>query len=181
MILSIVLVLLTKDIARVLFFILWNQALVSFMVIFSDLSVDGILSCKVIAAFVITMLVLFMVINNIILYIKNNAATQISHFKINIAIFLFIIFSASFIVPPGFVIISSMFEFMDFDFYFLTIIVNSLLLILVALKISMSFFRIYESENQEGSIDRNLSEKSLQLILTPLVVILIMIVTSFLI
>ncbi len=191
MIVSLVLIFLLKDITKIFFLILYNQFSLYFLMIFIDYSYLGQGIAKIIATFTIFSCLLFMIFNNIVIYMqklnKKDLTNAFSNFKINILILIFCFLNLGSLLPPSapniinFLLLN---QELNHNTTNLVVIINSLILLMVGLKISFSAFKSEEMTKNTGESNDKEAKKidfSSSLTLTPLAISVIIFILSFLI
>lgn len=187
---SATLLILTKNIVKIFFLILYNLASVAFLMMFVDLFQDGKIGQDIIFTFILLIILFFIAINNLVIYIDKVGQAVSSpgflfHSKVNLAIVAFCFLSAASLIPPTMLTsikVISMNNLLHFNTTSLVIIVNSIVVFLVGLKIIISSLQTIEEGGKEVEI--NNEEKNdffSQLTLTPSVIIFIIILSVFLI
>ncbi len=192
---SLVLLVFTKNISKIFFLILYNQISLTMLAVFVDFMQDGVLTSGLIFAFIMFIVLFFMVLNNLILYMEclkiSDLSGSFSHFKINIIIVGFCFLNLASLFPPA--VLNSvdlilLTRELKFNTTTLVIVTNSVVLLLIGLKILLPTLQ-FDGRDEEGERDDDLADQqeagkidfSSKLTLTPAVIMFTMAISSFLI
>ncbi len=185
--LSVLAMLIIKDVKKLFLAIAYNQTLICAVSILVASYEDQGLVIKIIISFIGSVTILFMILNNIVQFLQRSGHLSMqgafSSLRLNNLLLCYYFMSTSSLLPPGLfnaidlIAIASKHGFNSYIFFF---VINSVAIILIGVKILFIAIKDSDLEVQDDD-DAKKIDFSSQLTLTPLAIAFIIILTNFII